>query len=162
MKAFIELFRDAFYRKRKSYRTKGFVFRHPAIAGRIFSSICVTQKKTIKSELFLTLDSAMSLKKSTYSPRTIRYLIILKELSVLLSTAASFLQSLKIRKSPNIFSCIRNKLMPKNDGKSDLIAREDDWFLNFPYVNYWDHFYGKSKNIVRIGREKFKSSDFRA
>jgi hypothetical protein len=154
--AFIELFRDIFHRKQKSYRTTGFVFRHPVIVGRMFSSVRVSQRKAIEGELFFSLDTILALKTAKYARRPIHYLIILKEISTLLSTAANFLRFLKVRKSPNVFSCIRNKLMPKNDGKNDPAVYEGNCY-NFRYLNCRNHFYGESKNFIGIRREKFEA-----
>lgn len=150
MRGFITFFRNILGYRRKTYRTTGFVFRHSVIAGRMFCSLRISKKKVVAHDLFWSLDTMKELKKSyKYSMRIICYLIILKELSLLLSTAANFLRFLRIRSAPNIFSCIRNKLMPKNDGKTDSVVYESNYFFNFLYSNCRNHFYGESKNLIR-------------
>jgi hypothetical protein len=56
--------------------------------------------------------------------------------------------SLQVRYSPNLFGCMRYKLMPQNDGKSDSIVWES--VLQFSFLhNQLRSFYGKSKNFIR-------------
>lgn len=86
--------------------------------------------------------------KNFYASNLIK-LAIIKGLKCLLvkSKISSFKR--RIRCSPNLFGCIRNKLMPKNDGKTDSVVYESNYFFNFLYPNCRNHFYGEPKNLIR-------------
>ena len=163
MKAYLELLRDVVDNEEKSYRTTGFVFRYTAIAGKIFPSARFEENITSKWGFFSPLDVMEGLRKSfKRSAWTIRCALILKDLSLLLSSKVAFLLFLKIRNSPSLFSSLRNKLIPTNDGKTDSVAYESKIFFSFLYPNYRNHFYGESKNFVGSRREEFEAGYFRA